>query len=138
VTALIRPESRFGRKWARLITVAAPVLRSGAGDGDLYTAWPIEEMRDCRVAGPLVYTALGHGGVVMWVGSTGQQLRDRTRAHLRDPAKARSFTHLVAIPLERATPQATVGALERRGKMLLQPMMGNRWPKLNALTVPTR
>jgi hypothetical protein len=64
----------------------------------------------------------------MWVGSTGQRLRDRIRAHLQEPAKARSFTHVVAIPLERAASQATVGALERRGKLLLQPMMGKRWP----------
>jgi hypothetical protein len=129
MTAKIRRESRFGRKWARLITVAAPVLRSGAGDGDLlYTARSIDEMRDCRIVGPLVYTALGDAGAVMWVGSTGQRLRDRIRAHLQEPAKARSFTHVVAIPLERATPQATVGALERRGKLLLHPMMGKRWP----------
>ena len=39
-----------------------PVLRSGAGDGDLYVAWPIDEMRDCWIAGPLFCTALGMGG----------------------------------------------------------------------------
>jgi hypothetical protein len=64
----------------------------------------------------------------MWVGSTGQPLRDRIRVHLQEPTKARSFTHVVAIPLEHTTPQATVGALERRGKLLLQPIMGKRWP----------
>jgi hypothetical protein len=131
VTALIRPESHFGRKWGRLITVAGPILRSGTGDGDLYTAWPIDEMRGCKIVGPLVYTALGDAGVVMWVGSTGQPLRDRIRTHMQEPAKARSFTHVVAIPLECTTPQATVGALERRGSMLLQPIMGTRWPSRN-------
>lgn len=130
MTALIRRESRFGRKWGRLITVATPVLRLGAGDGDrLYTAWSIDEMCECRIAGPLVYSVLGDAGTVMWVGSTGQRLRDRIRAHVQEPAKAQSFTHVVAIPLESVTPQATVGALERRGSLLLQPMMGKRWPR---------
>lgn len=129
MTAVIRPESRFGRKWARFIAVAAPVLRSDTGCDDLYAAWSIDDMRYCRLIGPMVYAALGDGGAVMWVGSTGQPLRERIRAHLRDPAKARSFTHVVAIPLERATPQETVGALERRGKLLFQPMMGKRWPR---------
>ena len=33
----------------------------------------------------------------MWVGSTGQRLRDRIRGHLQEPAKARSFTHVFAM-----------------------------------------
>lgn len=110
--------------------MAGPTVRSDTSDADLFTAWSMQELSECPTIGPVVYSVLGERGAVMWVGSTGQPLRDRVRTHLRDPAKAQSFRHVAAIPLDVATPQWIVGAVERRGKLLLDPLMGDRWPRV--------
>lgn len=130
MTLQLRPSSVLGRRWGRLIAAAEPHLLSGLDEEALYTAWDIHSDLDLYpTVGPSIYTALGDHGVVMWVGSTGQPLKDRLRGHLRDPRRAVSFKRVAAIPLRPDTATVEVGKLERHGRFLLLPAMGSRWPR---------
>lgn len=130
MTAQIRPSSALGRKWGRLITAAKPHLRTGIDEPALYTAWDVhDELDQCPAIGPTIYTVLGDFGVVMWVGSTGQPLKDRVRVHLRNPRRAATFKRIAAVPLCSDTPASELGNLERHGRFLLGPAMGSRWPR---------
>jgi hypothetical protein len=113
-----------------MIEVAGEHLRAGALPWQVYPiAAGTGRARLHQVPalpGPMIYAVPDWNGW-SYVGLTGQDLPDRLRGHLRDPAKAARWAAVMALPLDAGVSAVQIARMERAGKVLLAPRTGSRW-----------
>ncbi|MBC9006732.1 hypothetical protein [Micromonospora aurantiaca (nom. illeg.)] len=113
-----------------MIEVVGEHLRAGARPWQVY---PITAgtgnarlRRIPALPGPMIYAVPDWNGW-SYVGLTVQNLPDRLRGHLREPAKAARWAAVMALPLDADVGAVQIARLERAGKDLLAPRTGSRW-----------